>query len=99
MWLGAPPGNDGTHPWRLLMRNSGTIKNALSAEEAATKRNSQRPLKSLCAGWVVGSLLFGAATLVVAGASNFAAPKVQVFADPDGALMTLNLGEPTDTSS
>jgi hypothetical protein len=45
------------------------------------------------------SLLLGAATLVVGGASNLTVPKIQMFADPDGAFTTLNLGGPTDTST
>jgi cytochrome c peroxidase len=37
--------------------------------------------------------------LAVAEGSNLVVPKFQVFPDPDGAIATLNLGGPTDTST
>jgi len=81
------------------MLTSATIRNPLSSEEAASKRDSRRSWKSMRRGWVVVSVMLGAAALVVAGTSNLTVPKFQVFADPDGAFATLNLGGPTDTST
>jgi len=72
-------------------------ENRLRKELRARRRDRLRQLFRIVA--IAALLVVTAAALAFAQSPGSLIPKFQIFLDPDGALATMNVGGPTDTST